>query len=77
MDIADLTISALYFNVEASSVVVDSATQATATFDLGVPVVNGEVFPTLVFSNDDLEYYASSPAALVSDLDVTDSMSGL
>ena len=76
-DIADFTHSAFYFNVEATSVVVDSATQATATFDLGVPVANGEVFPFLVFSKDDVKHYGPSAVALVNDLDVTASMSGL
>ena len=50
LDIGDFTASASFFDVEATSVVIDSATQATATFDLGVPVVNGDVYPLLKFT---------------------------
>ena len=77
LDIADFTATASFYDVAAASVVIDSATQATATFALGVPVVNGDVFPQLVFTNGALVYYAPSAAALVSDLSVTASLSGL
>jgi hypothetical protein len=77
LDIADFVAAASFFDVEATSVVIDSATQATATFDLGVPVVNGDVFPQLVFTQDAVVHYAPSAVALVSDLDVTTSQSGL
>ena len=76
-DITDFTHTASFYDVEATSVVIDSVTQATATFDLGIPVVIGEVFPYLVFTKDDLEYKAISPVAIVNDLDVSSSMSGL
>lgn len=45
LDIAGFTASATFANVLADSVVIDSATQATATFNLGVPIVNGNTFP--------------------------------
>ena len=77
LDIADCTATASFFDVDATSVVVDSATQATATFDLGVPVVTGDVFPELLFTKDAIVYFAPSAAALVSDLSVTASLSGL
>jgi hypothetical protein len=77
LDLADFEVSAIFANVDATSVVIDSATQATATFSLGVPIVTGTEYPKLVFSKEGVEHYAISAAALESDLEVTDSISGL
>lgn len=49
-DLADFTVSAEFAGVTADAVVVDSSTQATATFTLGVPVVSQDEFPTLLFT---------------------------
>lgn len=75
-EMVDFTVSASFFGVNATSVDV-LGTEATATFDLGVPVVQGDVFPVLIFTKDALEYYAPSLTPLVNDLEITSSLSGL
>lgn len=44
--------SASFAGVAANSVVVDSATQATATWTLGVPLNSNASKPVLSFTND-------------------------
>ena len=63
-DLDGFTVSAEFAGVIADHLVVDSSTQATATFNLGVPVVSQDEFPTLLFSQDALIHYAPAPAAL-------------
>lgn len=49
-DITDFTASATFAGISADSVVIDSATQATASFNLGVPFANES--PVLTFTKD-------------------------
>ena len=76
-DIADFSASASFAGITADSVVVDSATQATATFTLGVPVVSTDQYPELVFNKSALIYHAPSAAVLANALSVSSSLSGL
>lgn len=76
-DIASYTPSATFAGVHAHSVVVDSASQATATFNLGVPIVTGNEFPELIFTSESVVHYAPSATALESPLLVSSSLSGL
>lgn len=76
LEMSDFAVSASFFGVNATSVEVVGS-EATATFDLGVPVVQGDVFPILVFAKDGVEYYAPSLTPLVNDLEVSSSLSGL
>jgi hypothetical protein len=50
MDLAEFTSSATFLGISADSVVIDSATQATANFNLGVPVASEA--PVLVFTKE-------------------------
>lgn len=61
-DIASFTASATFLGIQADSVVVDSATQATATFNLGVPIASEA--PVLVFTQDPVVHFAPSPDVL-------------
>jgi hypothetical protein len=71
---------ASFAGIQADSVVVDSATQATATYTLGVPWVIEDGFATLSFLKDDgttEQVFAVSEAAMANDVSVTASTSGL
>jgi hypothetical protein len=71
---------ASFAGIQADSVVVDSATQATATYTLGVPWVIEDSFATLSFLKDDgttEQVFAVSEAAMANDVSVTASTSGL
>jgi hypothetical protein len=75
LTLTGFTTSATFFGIEATSVVIDSATQATATFSLGVPIAAEA--PVLVFTKDSVIHYAPSAAILTHVLAVSDSISGL
>jgi hypothetical protein len=55
--------------------VVDSSTQATATFDLGTPVGTGS--PLLSFKKEAVVHFSASPSSLTQALAVSSSSSGL
>jgi hypothetical protein len=46
---SDYSPSAEFADINADTVVVDSATQVTATFTLGVPFTSEELYPVLSF----------------------------
>jgi hypothetical protein len=73
-DIADFTASATFAGISADSVVIDSATQATASFNLGVPIANES--PVLAFTKDSVIHYAPSASSVTQELLVASSSSG-
>jgi hypothetical protein len=77
LDLADFTPTASFASIDADSIVVDSSTQITATFNLGVPIVNSEEAPLLTFSKDDTKHFAASATLLANELYVSASLSGL
>ena len=76
---ADTTANVSYAGVQADSVTVDSDTQVTATFNMGVPL-GTDVKPRITFyntTNPYVEYYSDSVNALSNSLTVETSTSGL
>jgi hypothetical protein len=75
--LADFTANASFASINADSVAVDSSTQITATFNLGVPVVASAAAPLLTFTNGDIKHFAASATTLANELSVSASSSGL
>jgi hypothetical protein len=77
--LTDFTPSVEYLGVIADSVVVDSDTQISATFDLGVPIGSG--LPKITFVGPDSDpyqaFYSFADVDLVNEFSVSDSSSGL
>lgn len=73
------TANSSYSGIYADSVVIDSATQATATWDLGFPPVGQAVVPALWFdeTSSNITHYASITANITKTLAVTAGYSGL
>lgn len=76
-DISGYTATAIFGGIAADSIVVDSASQVTATFTKGVPVVSADTAPVLTFTNGALEYYSATSSNLANTISVTASTSGL
>jgi hypothetical protein len=78
---ADFTAGASFGGVDADSVTVDSATQATATWNLGLPVVTAATVPVLSFKStvagSTLTHFASITADVTNALSISSSTSGL
>jgi len=76
----DYSAIATFEGIQADSVVVDSATQATATYTLGVPFVIEDTKAILSFLKDDAtteQVFAESEAAMGNDISITASTSSL
>lgn len=72
--------SATFLGVDASSVVINSNTEALVNFDKGVPVTASAATPTLQFVNlaqVELQYSAKFSPSLTNALNVQSSHSGL
>jgi hypothetical protein len=76
-DLVDFTAAASFASIDADSVVVDSNTQITATFTLGVPTVASAEAPLLKFTSNDISHFAVSATTLANELSVSASSSGL
>mmetsp|Transcript_20898 Transcript_20898/g.32327 ORF Transcript_20898/g.32327 Transcript_20898/m.32327 type:complete len:101 (-) Transcript_20898:1852-2154(-) len=64
--------------LNASTVVLDSPSQITATFDLGVPVTGGEIEPTVFFFHlSGAVHFAKNEETISNPIQVTSSSSGL
>lgn len=77
---ADYSAIATFAGIQADSVVVNSATQATATFNLGAPLVIGDTKAVLSFLKDDStteQVFAESATAMENDISITASTSSL
>ena len=74
-DLVDFEATGTIMGVNADSVVIDSSTQATVTFDLGVPIAN-EV-PTMAFTKDSVVHYAETSEALNKAISISSSSSDL
>jgi hypothetical protein len=74
-DLADFEATGTIMGVNADSVVIDSSTQATITFDLGVPIAN-EV-PTMAFTKDSVVHFAEASEALIKAISVYSSSADL
>ena len=57
--------------VDADSVIIDSSTQATVTFNLGVPIAS-EV-PIMAFTKDSVVHYAETSEALTKAISISSS----
>lgn len=70
---------ASYSGVEADVVTIDSATQATAVWTLGLPPTGADEIPQLWFNetSSDVLHYASQSGTLAKTLSITSSTSGL
>jgi hypothetical protein len=75
----DFNAHAAYSDVPADTVVVDSATQVTATWTMGIPPMGTDVIPDLWFNSTsgEIVHMASISAVLNKALDVTSSSSSL
>jgi len=65
-----------FCGISADTVAVDSATQVTATWSLGIPPC-GTVSPVLYFNTTELLDYASGVTDVVNDLNIVSSSAGL
>jgi len=65
-----------FCGIYADTVTVDSATQVTATWTLGIPPC-GTVSPVLYFNTTELLDYASGVTDVVNDLNIVSSSAGL
>lgn len=74
-DLADFIADAQFGSIKADSVTIDSATQATAVFNLGVPIANEP--PVLPFTKDSVIHYAPATTDLLKELVVSSSTSDL
>jgi len=71
---------ASFMGIEADSVTIDSETQVTATWSLGVPTTSSDsAMPALDFEKDDSTetHFAISTAVITNALTVASSTSGL